>query len=109
MDTSKIITVNMPNFEEVLSKGIVLVDFWAEWCEPCKVQDPILLALADETPEEVIVAKLNVDDNKYITQQKAVRNIPSMILFNRGEEVQRWTGLQSKEVLLAGINKYVNK
>jgi len=109
MDTSKIITVNMPNFKEVLSKGIVLVDFWAEWCEPCKVQDPILLALADETPEEVIVAKLNVDDNKYITQQKAVRNIPSMILFNKGEEVQRWTGLQSKEVLLAGINKYVNK
>ena len=99
----------MPNFDEVLSKGIVLVDFWAEWCEPCKVQDPILEAIAAQTPEQVIVAKLNVDDNKYITQQKAVRNIPSMILFNRGEEVQRWTGLQSKDVILSGINKYVNK
>jgi thioredoxin 1 len=109
MDTSKIVTVNMPNFDEVLSQGIVLVDFWAEWCEPCKVQDPILMAVAAETPDEVIIAKLNVEDNKYITQQKAVRNIPSMILFNRGEEVQRWTGLQSKEVILSGINKYVNK
>jgi len=99
----------MPNFDEVLSQGVVLVDFWAEWCEPCKVQDPILLAVAEETPDEVIIAKLNVDDNKYITQQKAVRNIPTMILYNRGEEVQRWTGLQSKEVILSGINKYVNK
>ena len=72
------------------------------------MQDPILLAVAEETPQEVIVAKLNVDDNKYITQQKAVRNIPSMILYNRGTEVERWTGLQSKEVILAGINKYVN-
>ena len=109
MDTSKIITVNMPNFDEVLSRGVVLVDFWAEWCEPCKVQDPILMALAEEMPDEVIIAKLNVDDNKYITQQKAVRNIPSMILYNRGKEVQRWTGLQSKEVILSGINKYVNR
>ena len=99
----------MPNFDEVLSKDIVLVDFWAAWCEPCKVMGPNLKSIAEETPSQVIVAKLNVDDNKYISQQKAVRNIPSMILFNRGEEVQRWTGLQSKEVILAGINKYVNK
>lgn len=98
----------MPNFDEVLSRGIVLVDFWAEWCEPCKVQDPILEAVASETPNHVIVAKLNVDDNKYITQQEAVRNIPSMVLYNRGTEVERWTGLQSKEVILAGINKFVN-
>ena len=98
----------MPNFDEVLSQGIVLIDFWAEWCEPCKVQDPILKEIAENTPDEVIIAKLNVDDNKYITQLKAVRNIPSMILFNRGEEVQRWTGLQSKEVILSGINKYIN-
>lgn len=109
MDTSKIVIVNMPNFDEVLSQGIVLVDFWAEWCEPCKVQDPILMAIAAETPEMVVIAKLNVEDNKYITQQQAVRNIPSMILYNRGEEVQRWTGLQSKDVILSGINKYVNK
>ena len=98
----------MPNFDEVLSQGIVLIDFWAEWCEPCKVQDPILKEIAENTPDEVIIAKLNVDDNKYITQLKSVRNIPSMILFNRGEEVQRWTGLQSKEVILSGINKYIN-
>ncbi len=109
MDTSKIVTVNMPNFDEVLSKGIVLVDFWAEWCEPCKVQDPILEAIAEETPDKVIIAKLNVDDNKFITQQKSVRNIPSMILFDYGTEVERWTGLQSKDVILAGINKFVNK
>jgi len=99
----------MPNFDEVLKQGIVLVDFWAEWCEACKVQDPILTAVAAETPQEVIIAKLNVDDNKYITRQQSVRNIPSMILYHNAKEVQRWTGLQSKEVILAGINKFVNK
>jgi len=108
MDTSKIITVNMPNFDEVLKQGLVLVDFWAEWCEPCKVQDPILEAIAAEMPEQLIIAKLNVDDNKYITQQQAVRNIPTMILYNEGVEVIRWTGLQSKDVIMSGINKYVN-
>ena len=99
----------MPNFDEVLKQGIVLVDFWAEWCEPCKVQEPVLIAIAAETPEQVIIAKLNVDDNKFITQQQSVRNIPSMILYHNAKEVQRWTGLQSKDVILAGINKYVNK
>ena len=99
----------MPNFDEVLKQGIVLIDFWAEWCEPCKVQEPVLIAIAAETPEQVIIAKLNVDDNKFITQQQSVRNIPSMILYHNAKEVQRWTGLQSKDVILAGINKYVNK
>jgi len=108
MDTSKIITVNMPNFDEVLKQGLVLVDFWAEWCEPCKVQDPILNEIVKETPDNVIIAKLNVDDNKYITQRQAVRNIPTMILYQEGKEVIRWTGLQSKDVILSGINKYVN-
>ena len=98
----------MPNFDEVLSRGLVLVDFWAEWCQPCKVQDPILEQIAAETDERVIIAKLNVDDNRYITQQKAVRNIPTLVLYNKGEEVERWTGLQSKEVILSGINKHLN-
>ncbi len=108
MDTKKIVTVNMPNFDEVLSQGLVLVDFWAEWCQPCKVQDPILEQIAAETDDRVIIAKLNVDDNRYITQQKAVRNIPTLVLYNKGEEVERWTGLQSKEVILSGINKYLS-
>ena len=108
MDTKKIVTVNMPNFDEVLSQGLVLVDFWAEWCQPCKVQDPILEQIAAETDERVIIAKLNVDDNRYITQQKAVRNIPTLVLYNKGEEVERWTGLQSKEIILSGINKYLS-
>lgn len=108
MDTSKIITVNMPNFDEVLKQGLVIIDFWAEWCEPCKVQDPILKEVMEEAADKVLIAKLNVDDNKYITQRQSVRNIPTMILYNNGEEVIRWTGLQSKDVILSGINKYVN-
>ena len=104
---SKIQTVNMPNFDEVLSKGLVLVDFWAEWCQPCKVQDPILEELADELAGKLIVAKLNVDDNRYLTQKTAVRNIPTLVLFDKGTEVERWTGLHAKEVILSGIQKYL--
>lgn len=106
MNTSKIVSVNLPNFEKIINQGIVLVDFWAEWCEPCKVQDPILMDVAEETTGEVIIAKLNIDDNRFITQQFGVKNIPSMILFKEGKEVQRWSGLQSKDVLISGINKY---
>jgi thioredoxin len=109
MNTSEIVTVNMPNFDQVLAGRLVLVDFWAEWCEPCKVQDPILVAIAAETPENVVVAKLNVDDNRYLTQKSAVRNIPTLVLYDDGTEVERWTGLHAKDVILSGINKHLNK
>ncbi len=107
MDTSKIIHINMPTFDKVINFGLVLVDFWAEWCQPCKVQDPYLMAVAKETPDSVIIAKINVDDNRYISQQQGVKNIPTLILYDHGKVVERLVGVQSKEMILNAINKHI--
>ena len=107
MDTSKIVHINMPAFEKVINSGLVLVDFWAEWCQPCKIQDPYLLEVAKETPASVIIAKINVDDNRYISQQQGVKNIPTLILYDHGKPVERLVGVQSKEMILNSINKYL--
>jgi thioredoxin 1 len=107
MDTSEILHINMPTFDKVINSGLVLVDFWAEWCQPCKLQDPYLAEVAKETPDSIIVAKINVDDNRYIARQQGVRNIPTMILYDHGKPVERLVGVQSKEMIMRAINKHI--
>lgn len=101
------IVLNYLNFEHAIQDNLILVDFWAEWCEPCKVQDTILVEVLNELNEKVVVGKVNVDDNKFITTKYGVGNIPNMILFQNGELVHRFTGLQSKEQILRMINKFI--
>lgn len=90
--------ITMQNFEaEVLrAKGPVLVDFWAEWCMPCKMQGPAIDKLAAEGYQAV---KVNVDDEGNLAAEFDVMSIPTLIIFKDGEEVDRMVGLQSKEVL----------
>jgi len=97
----------MPDFDELTGSGkLVLVDFWAQWCQPCKVQDPYLEQIARETGDDVIIAKLNVDDNRYIAGREGVRNIPTMILYKNGKVVERLDGLQSKAMIINAIEKH---
>lgn len=84
--------------------GLVLVDFWAEWCGPCKALAPILADLADEYPE-VRVVKVNADENKQVMEQFSVRGLPSMLLFANGQEKTRLVGTQSKTRLAALIDE----
>jgi len=98
-----IIELNFTNFDSVLNEHVVLVDFWAEWCYPCKLQHKILKELAVENNSDFKVATLNVDDNKVIASRLGVRNIPTLILFYLGKEVRRIIGLQSKEMILNQI------
>jgi len=90
--------VNTPNWDKKLADNIVLVDFWAPWCQPCKVQEPILEELAQElTGLEFL--KLNIDDNRYLSQKLSVRNIPTLVLYDNGVEIKRFVGVQSKDIL----------
>ena len=92
--------VNAKDFEqEVLeAKETVLVDFWAPWCGPCRMQAPILEKFAEENPG-IKVVKVNVDDNQELAMEYNISSIPSLLVFNNGEAVDFAVGLQSKSAL----------
>ncbi len=104
------ITVNDENFDdEVLRSDIpVLVDFWAEWCGPCKVVGPTIEALASDYQGKVKVAKLNVDDNPEAAGRFGVRSIPTLIVFKDGEAQQAAVGVKPKGQLAELIEKYLH-
>jgi thioredoxin 1 len=92
-------------FDEIIktSNTPVLVDFWAEWCGPCKMVAPILDEIASEKAESLRVLKLNVDDNIKTAQRFEVMSIPTLILFKDGEPAMRIVGAKSKSALLADL------
>ena len=89
------------NFEDEVLKADkpVLVDFYADWCGPCRMMGPIIEKLAEEMAGEAVIGKLNVDDCEEIAMKYGVMNIPTVILFKNGQEVNRVIGAQSQEVL----------
>lgn len=101
-----VVEITKDNFEHTVLKAdkSVLVDFWAEWCGPCQMMGPIVDEVAEER-NDIIVGKLNVDTQPEIALRYNVMSIPTLILFENGEEAQKSIGLISKEELLELINK----
>jgi thioredoxin 1 len=94
--------------EEIMNSDTpVLVDFWAEWCGPCKLVAPILDEIAEEKSGSMRLAKLNIDDNIRTAQRFGVMSIPTTILFKNGEEVRRIVGAMGKSKLAAEIEEYL--
>ncbi|MEI2699588.1 MAG: thioredoxin [Microthrixaceae bacterium] len=85
----------------------VLVDFWAEWCGPCKTIAPILEELASEQAGKLKIAKVDVDDNQGLARQYGVQSIPTMIVFKDGAEVHRMVGARGKAQLLEDLSSYI--
>ena len=103
-DSNKIITLTDKNFNQQIKNKRVLVDFWAEWCGPCKMMAPILNELAEELPEGQAVGKLNVEEYQSMAQKFQVRGIPTMILFENGKEINRFVGVKTKDFLKKNMN-----
>jgi len=96
--------------EEVLkSPKPVLVDFWAEWCVPCQIIAPILQEIAEEFGEKIKIGKLNIDENPLISTTFLVDAIPTLILFKNGKIIQKFTGVQPKEIIVGVINSVIEK
>lgn len=104
----KPIYVTDANFEEVVLKSDkpVLVDFYADWCGPCKMIAPILEEVAKEVGEEAVIAKLNVDENPLTARSFMVMSIPTMIMFKNAEQVEKVVGLRPQNVLVEMINRH---
>ena len=99
--------VNESDFEaEVLqSEKPVIVDFWAEWCGPCKKLSPILEEVAEELDGEVTIAKVNVDEERNLGAMFQIMSIPNVLIFNHGEKVDEFVGLRSKDDIVAQVKK----
>ncbi len=94
--------LNSQNFQEFISSGLTLVDFWAPWCGPCRMQIPILDQVAEKVPE-VKIGKVNVDDNGELAAQFGVNTIPYLVIFKNGEKVTDFVGMRQANVLMDAL------
>ena len=107
--SDKITNLTADNFDEMVAAadGPVLVDFWAEWCGPCKMIAPILDEIADEQGDKLSIAKVNVDEAGEIAQRYQVMSIPTLLVFKDGEVAKRMVGAAGKAKLLEDIAEFI--
>ncbi len=95
--------LNSENFDAETSKGVALIDFWAEWCGPCKMLGPVLEEVVKEVGDAAVIAKINVDEAQELAMKYAVRSIPAIFILKDGKTIQQFIGIQSKQVLVNAV------
>jgi len=105
-DSDKILTLTDKNFQHQTKNKLVLVDFWAGWCAPCRIMAPVLNEVAEELVGNSLVGKVNVEQYQSLAQKFQVRGIPTLILFKNGREIDRFVGVKSKAFLLDQMHKF---
>lgn len=105
-ESENILTLTDKNFQHQTKNKLVLVDFWAAWCAPCRMMAPVLNEVADELTGNSHVGKVNIEQYQSLAQKYQVRNIPTLILFKNGREVNRFVGIKSRDFLLQELRKF---
>jgi len=107
MTKSTFININFINWEQYVNDGLILLDFWAPWCTACIAQDKIYNEIAQMFPSKLRIGKVDVSDNRVLADKFGVRNIPFLILINKGKQILQMTGIESKEYLISQIKKNI--
>lgn len=101
-----VVNVSDANYREVLAAGQpVVLDFWAEWCGPCRMVSPIIDELAEEYAGRITVGKVNVDENDTVVAEYGIRNIPTVLFFKDGQVVDKQVGAAQKAAFVEKMNK----
>ena len=103
--SDKVIQLTAANFDQVTAKGIVLIDFWAPGCGPCRMMGPILDDVAAKLGDKAVIAKVNVDDEAALASRFQVRSIPMLALMKDGGLVKQWVGVQQSATLVDAVSK----
>lgn len=107
--SEKLVILTDSNFKAKTGRGVVLVDFWADWCQPCKILGPVISEVADEMSENAIIAKLDVQNNPKTSQELGIRNIPTVMIFKNGKIVDKIVGVKQKKVYIKTIQDAIDK
>jgi len=109
MTAANIVSLNQSNFKEQVlnSPTVVLVDFWAEWCGPCKMIAPLLDELASEYDGRLRIGKVNIDEDQNLATEYGIRAIPTLLIFKGGQVAEQIVGMRSKRDLKASLDKVI--
>lgn len=103
----KYIELNKDNFKDTIAEGVVLVDFWAPWCGPCKMIGPVIEELAGDFEGKAKICKVNTDEEQDVAIEFGIRSIPTIIIFKDGEIVDQMVGAASKQAFTDKLNSYL--